>query len=461
MSGNVQGTSLAEHSLDEECLGWCVFSQIDPVLHGIKVQKSHPIYLVDLVFRRLDRLMEEIVHVIEFFYVAHDNTGKRFTGSFKAESKAEALKLLSERYEIVTRLEHRTESRSLNPFAGRVRGDDLLGFCETFAAMLEGGINLKRALDTIVGDTRNPALRNVVMDLSARVGGGDSLSQALGHHSHIFGGFFVHMVEAGESSGELPEMLRRVAAFLEKSEKMKDRVKAALTYPTVVLAFAALMVAAILAFGVPYLEELYDGLGIELPGPTKFLVSIGSFMNDQLLLLILFLFLFFWLFWRFLNNPKGRAYVDSVKLRAPLLSGLFQLLYTGRFARTLALLYSSGVPLLNALGLTARSVGNEVVAKSIAATEEDLKAGGKLSDSLRINPYFSEAAIGLIAAGEESGKLDLMLLKVADFYDRKADAKLEALTSIVEPLIMIMVGIVIGGIIVTLGLPFLTLASNF
>ena len=140
---------------------------------------------------------------------------------------------------------------------------------------------------------------------------------------------------------------------------------------------------------------------------------------------------------------------------------MFELLYTGRFARTLALLYSSGIPLLSALGLTAKSVGNQVIAQSIEVTEEDLKAGGKLSDSLRLNPYFSEAAIGLIAAGEESGKLDQMLVKVADFYDRKADTKLEALTSIVEPLIMVVVGIVIGGIIVTLGLPFLTLASNF
>lgn len=405
--------------------------------------------------------MAESLHVIEFFYVAHDQAGKRFTGSFKAESKAEALKLLSERYEIVTRLEHQTSSQRLNPFSGRVRGEDLLGFCETFSAMLEGGINLKRALDTIVGDTRNPALRNVIMDLSARVGGGDSLSQALGHHPNVFSGFFVHMVEAGESSGELPEMLRRVAAFLEKTEKMKDRVTAALTYPGVVLAFAGVMVAVILAFGVPYLQNLYDGLGIELPGATRFLVLVGNFMNDQVLLLVLSFLLFLWLFWRFLHNPKGRAFIDKAKLSLPPFSGLFELLYTGRFARTLALLYSSGIPLLSALGLTAKSVGNQVIAQSIEVTEEDLKAGGKLSDSLRLNPYFSEAAIGLIAAGEESGKLDQMLVKVADFYDRKADTKLEALTSIVEPLIMVVVGIVIGGIIVTLGLPFLTLASNF
>lgn len=399
--------------------------------------------------------------MIEFFYVAHDSSGKRFTGSFKSESRDEALKLLSERYEIVVRLEQATQRSGFNPFEGGVRGEDVLGFCETFSAMLEGGINLKRALDTVVGDTLNPRLRNVIMDLSARVGAGDSFSQALAHHPRVFGSFFVHMVEAGESSGELPEMLRRVAAYLEKTEKMKDKVKSALAYPTVVLAFAGLMVGVILAFGVPYLQELYNGLGIELPAPTRMLVFVGNFMNEQVLLLVLSFLLLFWLSWRFLTNPKGRIVIDRVKLQLPLLSDLYRLLYTGRFARTMALLYSSGIPLLNALGLTARSVGNAVVAQSIEATEEDLKEGGRLSDSLRLNPYFSEAAIGLIAAGEESGTLDQMLLKVADFYDRKADTKLESLTSIVEPLIMVVVGIVIGGIIVALGLPFLTLASNF
>lgn len=399
--------------------------------------------------------------VIEFFYVAHDSAGKRFTGSFKAESKEDALKLLSERYEIVVRLESRAAKRGLNPFGRGVKGEDLLGFCETFSAMLEGGINLKRALDTVVGDTQNPNLRSVIMDLSARVGGGDSLSQALGHHPSVFGAFFIHMVEAGESSGELPEMLRRVSAFLDKSERMKDKVRSALAYPFVVLSFAGLMVGVILAFGVPYLQDLYSGLGIDLPKPTQALVFVGRFMNDQMLLLILFILLFLWLGWRFLNNPKGQALVDKSKLSVPLLSGLYRLMYTGRFARTMALLYSSGIPLLSALGLTARSVGNQVIAQSIEATEEELKAGGRLSDSLRLNPFFSEAAIGLIAAGEESGTLDVMLLKVADFYDRKTDAKIESLTSIIEPLIMVVVGVVIGGIIVTLGLPFLTLASNF
>lgn len=398
--------------------------------------------------------------MIEFFYVAHDTSGKRFTGSFKASTRDDALKLLSERYEIVVRLEQATERRGI-ALLRRVKGEDLLGFCETFSAMLEGGINLKHALDTVVGDTQNPELRNVVMDVSARVGAGDSFSQALSHHPRVFGGFFTHMVEAGESSGELPEMMRRVAAYLDKSERMKDKVRSALAYPAVVLAFAGLMVGVILAFGVPYLQELYDGLGIELPGPTQMLVFVGNFMNQQVLLLVLASILAFWLGWRFLTNPEGQLMVDKAKLRIPMLSGLFRLLYTGRFARTMALLYSSGIPLLNALGLTARSVGNKVIAESIHSTEEDLKSGGRLSDSLRLNPYFSDAAIGLIAAGEESGTLDQMLLKVADFYDRKAETKIEALTSIVEPLIMVVVGIVIGGIIVCLGLPFLNLASNF
>jgi type IV pilus assembly protein PilC len=397
----------------------------------------------------------------EFHYVAQDDEGRRFNGSLKAESKDTALKILSERYSIVTRLEHRATQSPIGLLSHRIQGEDLLGFCETLSAMLDGGITLKRALDTILGDTENKAMRNVIMDLSARVGTGDSLSSALKNHSYVFDSFFIHMVEAGESSGELPEMIKRVSGYLEKMEEMKDKVKSALTYPAVVLAFAGLLVAAILAFGVPYLQELYDGLGIELPWATRMLSAVGMFLGNNLLLLLIVAIGLLFLCRVFLRSPAGQLMLDKIKLRAPILKGVFRYLYTARFARTMALLYSSGIPLLDALELTGRSIGNSIVAETAFQTQEELRRGSNLSDSLRLNPYFSDAAIGLVSAGEESGTLDRMLLKVAVFYDRKVDNKLEAATSMVEPLIMIVVGFVIGGIILALGLPFLTLASNF
>ena len=397
----------------------------------------------------------------EFHYSARNEQGKRFAGTIDAESQTEALQALSEEYSIVTRLERKAERSLLTPLSRGVKGEDLLSFSQTLAAMLDGGITIKRALDTIYGDTESRALRMVIMDCSAQIGGGAPLSNAMAGHPTVFGQFFVKMVRAGESSGELPEMLRRVSEYVEKTESIKDKVKSALTYPLVVVCFALLLMAAILAFGIPYLKNLYDGLNIELPVPTQIMVAIGSFMNNNLLLFFGLVILSAYLLKSWLTNPRGIRQVDYLKLHLPILSDFFRTLYTARFARTLALLYSSGVPLLSALQLTGESVGNILVAETVEKTQAAIEAGDNLSDCLRVNPYFLDAAIGMVAAGEESGKLDQMLQKVADFYEHKVNTKLEALTSTIEPLIMIGVGLLIGIMILTLGLPFMNLSSAF
>lgn len=397
----------------------------------------------------------------EFLYSARNEQGKRFAGTLEAETQTDALAILSERYAIVTRLERRAKRRLLPPLFGGVKGEDLLGFAQTLAAMLEGGITVKRALETIYGDTENKTLRHVVMDLSTQIGQGTPLSQAMASHPVIFGEFFCKMVRAGESSGELPEMLRRVAEYVEKTEALKDKVKSALTYPLVVVTFAGLLMAAILTFGIPYLRELYAGLNMALPAPTMMMVHLGSFLNDNLWLVLILSVLGLYGAKVFVMSAPGQRFFDGLKLRLPLLGDFFRTLYTARFSRTLALLYSSGVPLLNALELTGQSVGNTVVAATVEKTQQAIEAGESLSDCLRVNPYFLDAAIGMVAAGEESGKLELMLRKVADFYEAKVYTRLEALTSTLEPLIMIGVGLCVGVMIVTLGLPFMNLASAF
>jgi type IV pilus assembly protein PilC len=397
----------------------------------------------------------------EFHYSARNEQGKRFAGSLEAESQTAALQVLSEQFALVTRLEPKAQTHLLTPLIRGIKGEDLLSFAQTLAAMLEGGITVKRALDTIYGDTESRTLRNVIMDLSTQIGGGAPLSNAMGGHPDIFGEFFVKMVRAGESSGELPEMLRRVAEYVGKTETLKDKVKSALTYPLVVICFALLLIICILTFGIPYLKNLYEGLNMALPAPTLVMVSIGSFLNGHLLLLLVLLAGSAYGLKAGLSHPSGQRLLDTMKLRLPLLGDFFRTLYTARFSRTLALLYSSGVPLLNALQLTGESVGNILVAETVAKTQQAIESGESLSDCLRSNPYFLDAAIGMVAAGEESGKLDQMLKKVADFYEHKVYTKLEALTSTIEPLIMIGVGICIGFMIVTLGMPFLNLASAF
>lgn len=397
---------------------------------------------------------------MEFQYAALDEQGHRFAGMLEAEDKTAALTLLTERYDIITRLEKRSEKFSLEPLLHPIKDVDVLNFSQTLAAMLEGGIPLKRAIDTIYHDTENRSLRGVILDVSSSLGGGSSLSEALEQHPTVFDSFFVSMVKAGQNSGELPEMLNRVSEYLEKSEQLKDQVKSALTYPIVILIFAGIVVAVILAFGVPYLRDLYDGLGLDLPASTKILVAVGGLMGDNSLLFTLTGLLVAYLAHIALRNPEVRQRIDAGKLYAPKLGFFYRTLYTARFARTLALLYSGGVPLLDSVELAGNSVGNERFARSMKIVGDDLKGGATLSTCLRKNPYFLDTAVGLISAGEESGKLDSMLARIANFYDNKVNSQLESMTSTIEPIMMIFIGIVIGGIIIALGLPFLNLAAQ-
>ncbi len=397
----------------------------------------------------------------EYHYSARNEFGQRFAGSLEAQNKTEAMQLLSERFNIVTRLEEKTSTRLVNPFKPTVSGEAMLTFCQTLATMLEGGITLKRALDTMYGDTESRALRNIIIDVSSQLGTGAAFSTALESHRPVFDDFFISMVRAGEDSGELPQMLHRVATFREKTEALKDTVKSALTYPIVVLCFAALMVFLILAFGIPYLSNLYEGLGIQLPFATQVMVDFGMLLGDNILLTLIILAVGAFLFQLYLRSPLGRMTLDRMKLHAPILKDLFRLLYTARFARTLGILYSSGIPLLGALDLTANSVGNNVIAAELEKTKDGIRAGGNLADCLRYTPYFLDSAIGMVAAGEESGRLDHMLSKIADFYEHKVYTRFDTLAATIEPLMMVGVGICIGTIIITLGLPFMTLASAF
>ena len=396
-------------------------------------------------------LFHEALLMPEFHYAALNESGHRFAGTLEAEDKTAALSALTERYAVVTRLERKTGKVLFASLFSPIKNEDLLNFSQTLAAMVEGGIPLKRELYTIYHDVQNRAMLEIILALSTQLGAGDSLSEAMQHHPQVFDSFFINMVKAGEDSGNLPEMLHRVSGYLEKTEALKDTVKSSLTYPLVIFVFAGFLVGAILAFGVPYLRDLYNGLGIELPAATKLLVLVGGFLGDNLFLCFLGLLVLSYGVKIALSKPYVLRRIDLMKLTLPKIGPFFRVFYTARLSRTLALLYSSGVPLLNSLKLAADSVGNQVVSESMLIAEDSIKSGEALSACLRENPYFLDSAIGMVAAGEESGKLDVMLEKVATFYEHKVNNQLDALTSTIEPLMMIGIGIVIGGIIITLG----------
>ncbi len=341
-----------------------------------------------------------------------------------------------------------------------VKGEDLLGFSRALAQMVEGGISLKRAMDILYQDIENPALKRVVNEIGSRMEGGESLSSSLEGHTDIFDQFFRAMVKAGESSGNLPEMLRRLGDHIEVTEEMKAKAKSALLYPFLLLIFSALAVGTLLAIGVPYLDHIYTALDLSPPLYTSIVVGIGGMMGQHLTLLFVATIGLMILAGRFFKSPKGREMADQMRLKLPVLSYQYRLLYTARFARTLGTLYQSGIPLQEALTHASATIGNKQVAEELDQAINRVKGGETLSACLRGSPNFDRMAVGMMAAGEESGSLDAMLKEIADLFESKVYTALNGLASTVEPLLMVCVGLGVAALVLAMGLPFMGLASS-
>lgn len=396
----------------------------------------------------------------EFIYSARNEEGQRFSGTLEALSREAALAQLSEKYPLVTRLEPASRGGLLERLGLRrgVAGEDLLAFTYQLAAMLRAGINLKRTLDLAIEESP-PQLRRAVLDISGRVSGGTPLSNAMREHPQIFDRFYCSMLQAGEAGGQLPELLQRLAKHIERNETMRRKVQAALYYPLFVAAFAVLVVMGIVLFGVPRIDSLYAGLGAELPLPTKLLMGFSKFIVSTWYVWLGVLILVGFLFQRLLATEAGGLWFDRLKLRLPALGDLFRTLATARFARTFGTLYVSGVPILMALDLTATSVGNLVVEKAVRDAMGPVQAGNDLTPALRRGDVFPGMALGMVASGEETGQLDSMLLSLADYYDIQTEIRLQAVASLVEPAVMVFIGIAVAGLIIAMALPFMNIAS--
>lgn len=396
----------------------------------------------------------------EFLYSARNEEGQRFSGTLEAPTRDAALAQLSERFPVVTRLEAASQEGLLSRLSfGGVKSEELLGFTYQLAAMMRAGIGLKRTLD-LGAEESGPVLRRTVQDISGRVASGSALSASMREHPRVFDRFYCSMVEAGEAGGKLPELLGRLAQHLERSETMRRKVQAALYYPLFVGAFAILVVTGIILFGVPRVETVYSGLGAQLPLPTQMLLDVSKMLVGNWYLWLGILALGGFGMRRFLASDEGGRWFDAWKLRLPALGELFRALATARFARTFGALYMSGVPILMALELTASSIGNRVLEKAIREAAGSVQAGNDLSPALRLSGVFPSMALGMLASGEESGQLDAMLMSLADFYELQSDIRLQAVASLVEPLVMVFIGIAVGGIVIAMALPFLNIAST-
>jgi len=335
----------------------------------------------------------------------------------------------------------------------------LLLFTQELAAMLNAGISIQRALDIIITDIDNPGLRQIIMEITSSIGEGKEFSETLKDYPQVFSLLYVSMVSAGEKAGQLPDILLRLSGYIESAENLKKKVVGSLYYPLIIFIFSIFITAFIFVFGIPRVKEIYDSMGGVLPLPTLIFIAAGTFLSQNWyyilpLLIVGITALFYWS-----KTERGKFFQDNFKLNNVLLGPVFRRLAIARFARTLSTLYNSGVPILESMEIVSDSMGNVVMEKAVKNSIKKLHEGEELTEPLRESEVFTQMAISMMSAGEESGTLGSMLERLADFYETQVEISLRSLTELIEPLVMILIGIIIAIIILVLALPFMQIST--
>lgn len=401
---------------------------------------------------------------LTFEYKVRDRTGSVQTGQMEAPSSAAVAKTLRDKGFVPLKIAERRvgsldKEVRLPGLKKKIKPKEIAVFSRQLATMVNSGLTLVRALTVLQEQTRNPTFTEVIADVRARVEQGSSLSASLANHPRNFGTLYVAMIQAGEVGGALDETLVRLADTLEAGVRLRSKVKSAMAYPVVVLSLIVLIVSAMLLFIVPIFSRMYAELGGELPLPTKMLVDLSGLLGKFWWLIALAIVGSTMAMKRWIRTPEGRAKWDRFKLRTPVFGKLVQKVAVSRFARTFSVLSRTGVPVLQALDIVSATAGNALVSAALRDVQESVKRGESLAGPLSRHEVFPPMVTHMMAVGEETGALDAMLGKVADFYDQEVDDSVNALTSLIEPILIIVMGVAVGGILISLYLPMFNIAN--
>ncbi len=393
-----------------------------------------------------------------FVYRVRDRSGQTVEGELEAENATlVAGKLRSMGYTPVS-IEKRggaglTADFTIPGLGGRVKLKDVAVFSRQFATMINSGLSLLRSLAILAEQTENKKLAAIVGEVRIDVEKGSSLSAALARHPKAFGQLYVAMVRSGEASGALDSVLVRLAETIEKQVELRRKIKSAMTYPVVVFILVLMIASAMLIFIVPQFKSMYKDLGGKLPALTAYLITLSDIVRTFFPFFILGAGIGAWGFRRWIKTPGGRAKWDAFKLRVPVFGSLVRKTALSRFSRTLAALTRSGVPILESLEIVGQTSGNNVVAVALDDVQRAVKGGDSLARPLESHEIFPPMVVQMMAVGEETGALDEMLDKIADFYDQEVEATVDALTSLIEPLLICFMGGIVGGMIIALYMP--------
>jgi type IV pilus assembly protein PilC len=336
---------------------------------------------------------------------------------------------------------------------------DLVIFTRQFATMIDAGLPLVQCLDILGTQLDNLAFREVLMKVKGKVESGSTLADALGDHPKVFDTLYVQLVAAGEIGGILDTILNRLAQYIEKNEKLKGKVKGAMVYPSVVLVVAVGVTIVLLLFVTPTFEKMFKDFGGAMPAPTQFIIDLSKWLQSYILIMAGCMVGLVFAFRAYLNWPKGRQQWDAFVIRTPIFGPLIRKVAVARFTRTLGTMISSGVPILDALEVVAKTAGNSVVEKAIRYTKEKISEGKTIVQPLAETKVFPPMVVQMIGVGEATGAMDQMLTKIADFYDDEVDAAVAALTSLIEPVMMVVLGGVVGGFLIAMYLPIFSIAG--
>jgi type IV pilus assembly protein PilC len=342
---------------------------------------------------------------------------------------------------------------------GSIGGKDILIFTRQFATMIDAGLPLVQCLDILATQTDNPAFRKVLFAIKSRVESGSTFSDALKDHPKVFDELFVQLCAAGEVGGILDTILNRLAVYREKNEKLKRKVKGALTYPIAVVCIGVVVVVVLLVKVTPVFAKMFSDFGSALPYPTQLVVDISAWLQAYILYLIAGLIAAVFAFLAFYRNPRGREIFDKVVLHVPLFGDVIRKVAVARFTRTLGTMISSGVPILDALDVTAKTAGNRTIEKGIMYVKTKISEGKNIAGPLGDTKVFPSMVVQMIGVGEATGAMDQMLGKIADFYDDEVDTSVANLTSLIEPIMMVFLGGGVGGFLIAMYLPIFSIAS--
>jgi type IV pilus assembly protein PilC len=396
-----------------------------------------------------------------YTYRGTNRAGGNVTGELAATSKAELQNLLRRQQITPSKMSEKGKEFNLPTFGGGVKSKELAVFTRQFSVMIDAGLPLVQCLEILAGQQENQFFQKVLTSTRSAVEGGATLSAAMRLHPKVFDALFVNMVEAGETGGILDTILQRLATYIEKNVKLQRAVKSAMVYPIGVLSIAGGVIVLLLWKVVPIFATLFAGLGAELPLPTRVVIAMSNFVGSIFGLLIVvavvaaIIGLKVWY-----GTKEGRFILDSILLKLPVLGMLLRKIAVARFTRTLGTLISSGVPILEGLDITARTAGNAVVERALNKVRQALEEGKSLTEPLKDSQVFPGMVTQMIAVGEQTGAMDAMLQKIADFYEEEVDAAVKDLLTALEPVMIVFLGLVVGGVVISMYLPLFSLIGK-